>query len=63
MPYSRVIEEIWELDYSEFRVLVFKCKQVNGNTDVHQDQLGFNLVDLHKVAYKDEPFIMAKQAR
>ena len=25
MPYYGVIEDIWELDYSEFRVSVFKC--------------------------------------
>jgi len=25
MPYFGVIEDIWELDYSEFRVHVFKC--------------------------------------
>ena len=35
MPYFGVIEEIWELDYSQFRVHVFKCKWVNGNTSVH----------------------------
>ena len=33
------------------------------NTGVHQDQLGFTFVDLNKVAYKDEPFIMAEQSR
>ena len=63
MPYFGVIEQIWELDYSEFRVPVFKCNWVNANTGVHQDQLGFALVDLNKVAYMDEPFIMAEQAR
>ena len=30
---------------------------------MHQDPLGFTLVDLSKVAYMEEPFIMAKQAR
>ena len=25
--------------------------------------MGFTLVDLHKVAYKDKPFIMAEQAK
>ena len=63
MAYFGVIEEIWEVDYNEFRVLVFKCKWVNGNTGVHQDPLGFTLVDLNKVAYMDKPFIMAEQAR
>ena len=44
-------------------VPVFKCKWLNGNTGVHQDPLGFTLVDFSKVAYMEEPFIMAKQAR
>ncbi|XP_006601584.1 uncharacterized protein [Glycine max] len=63
MPYLGVIEEIWELDYNQFRVSVFKCKWVNGNTGVHRDEMGFTLVDLNKVGYKEEPFIMAEQAR
>jgi len=63
MPYFGVIGEILELDYSQFRVPVSKCKWVNGNTSVHRDPLRFTLVDLNKVAYKDEPFIMAEQAR
>ncbi|RZB99203.1 hypothetical protein D0Y65_021898 [Glycine soja] len=57
MSYFGVIEEIWELDYIQFRVPVFKCKWVNGTTGVHREQLGFTLVDLNKVGYKDKPFI------
>ena len=63
MPHFEVIEEIWELDYTQFKEPVFKCQWVNGNTGVHQDQLGLTLVDLNKVTYKEEPFIMAKQVR
>jgi len=63
MSYYGVIKEIWELDYSEFRVPVFKCDWVNGNAGVHQDKMGFTLVDLQRIGYKDEPFIMAAQAR
>jgi len=63
MPYYGVIEEIWELDYYEFRVVVFKCLWVNGNTRVRKDKMGFTLVDLENVVYNDDPFIMAKQAR
>ena len=39
---------------------MFKCKCVNANTGVRQNELGFTLVDLNKVAYMDEPFIMAQ---
>ncbi|XP_006599934.1 uncharacterized protein [Glycine max] len=63
MSYFGVIHEIWEVDYTAFRVPVFKCQWVNGTTDVLQDPLGFTLVDLSKVAYMEEPFIMAEQAR
>ena len=63
MPYYGVIQDIWELDYGEFRVPLFKCQWVNGNTGVRQEKMGFTLVDLKKVGYKDDPFIMASQAR
>ena len=63
MPYFGVIQEICELDYTEFRPVIFKCKWVNANTSVLQDEFGFTLVDLNKVAYMGEPFIMAQQAR
>ena len=60
MPYFGVIQEIWELDYSEFKMAMFKCKWINGNFVVCQDEFGFTLVDQNKVAYMD--FIMAQQA-
>jgi len=63
MPYYGVIEDIWELDYGEFRVHVLRCQWINGNTEVRQDKLGFTLVDLQKGGYNEDPFIMAVQAR
>ena len=48
MPHFGVIEEIWELDYGEFTVHVFKCLWVNGNIGVCQDEMGFTLVDPEK---------------
>jgi len=63
ISYYGVIEEIWEVDYIKFRVPVFKCKWVDINTRVHVDELGFTLVDLKKVSYKEDPFIMAYQAK
>jgi len=35
---------------------------VNENIGVRKDKMGFTLVDLKKVGYKDDPFIMAAQA-
>ena len=63
ISYYEVIEEIWEVDYVKFRVSVFKCKWVDSNTGVHVVDLGFTLVDLAKIGYKEDLFIMAYQAK
>jgi hypothetical protein len=62
-PYFGVIEEIWEVNYVLFKVPVFKCKWIDINSGVRIDELGFTLVDLCKVSYTDEPFIMASHAK
>jgi len=48
---------------SKIRVLVFKCKWVDSNTGVHVDDFSFTLVDLAKICYKEDPFIMAYQEK
>ena len=58
MTYFGVIEEIWEVNYVKFSVYVFKCKWVDSNIGVQTDDFGFTLVDLKKLAYQNEPFIM-----
>ena len=63
MPYFGVIEEIWEVNYVKFSVCVFKCKWVDSNIGVRIDDLRFTLVDLKKLAYQNEPFIMTEQAK
>nr|AAM18163.1 Putative transposase [Oryza sativa Japonica Group]AAP52758.1 transposon protein, putative, CACTA, En/Spm sub-class [Oryza sativa Japonica Group] len=55
------IEEIWELNYVKFKVPLFRCRWVNLRTGVKADKEGFTLVDLYKVGYADEPFVLAKQ--
>nr|CAD40254.2 OSJNBb0096E05.3 [Oryza sativa Japonica Group] len=55
------IEEIWELNYVKFKVPLFHCRWVNLRTSVKADKEGFTLVDLSKVGYADEPFVLAKQ--
>jgi len=62
MCYFGVIKDIWVIDYTTFRVPIFKCKWVDGNTGVKTDDLGFTLVDLEKEGYTKESFIMASQA-
>ncbi|XP_047150143.1 uncharacterized protein LOC124822207 [Vigna umbellata] len=63
MCYFGVIEDIWVINYTSFKVPVFKCKWVDGNTGMRTDDLGFTLVDLEKEGYIEEPFIMASQAK
>ncbi|XP_062098560.1 uncharacterized protein LOC133804403 [Humulus lupulus] len=63
MTYYGVVEEIWELDYSLFRIPLLKCSWVDNNTGVKTDELGFTLVDLSKKGSKNDHFIMASQAK
>ncbi len=63
LSFYGVIEEIWLLDYTAFKVLVFKCNWVNSNGGVKVDELGFILVDLERKGHKDDPFILASQAK
>ena len=60
--YYGVIEEIWELDYGPFlKVPLFRCQWVNLNQGgVLVDRYGMTTVDLSKIGYKDEPFVLAK---
>jgi len=62
MTYYGIIEEIWEVDYTKFFILVFKCKWVDNKSEVKIDESGFILVDFWKIGYRNEPFIMVPQA-
>ena len=59
-PYYGQIEKIWELNYLEFKVALFKCRWVQGSQGVTRDKNGFVSVDLRNVGYKTEPFVLAK---
>ncbi|XP_019163187.1 PREDICTED: uncharacterized protein LOC109159542 [Ipomoea nil] len=63
LSYYGVIEEIWEVDYVQFKVPMFRCKWVDSKHDVKADELGFTLVDLNREGHKNEQFIMASQAK
>ncbi|CAK8534103.1 unnamed protein product [Lathyrus sativus] len=63
IAYYGVIEEIWDINFITFKVPLFKCKWVDTKNSVKTDEFGFTLVGLEKVAYMDEPFIMASQAK
>jgi len=61
MAYYGFIEDIWEVDYTKFFVPVFKCKWINNKSGVKIDESGFTLVDIRKIRYRDDPFIMVQQ--
>ncbi|XP_074297599.1 uncharacterized protein LOC141628340 [Silene latifolia] len=63
LHYYGVIEEIWELNYWEFEIPIFGCKWIEINNGVRKDELGFTLVNLGEVGHKEDPFILATQAK
>ena len=52
---------IWELDYATFQVPMFRCQWVE-DKHVTVDNYGLRVLDLSKVGYKDDPWIMANRA-
>lgn len=64
LPFYGHIEEIWEVDYIAFKVVVFKCKWVDPIEGVDlKDPMGFTRVRKDREGYKHDPFILASQAR
>ncbi|XP_026384763.1 uncharacterized protein LOC113280337 [Papaver somniferum] len=61
--YYGVLQEIWELDYCERKVHLFKCNWVDNKHGVKRDALGYKIVDLTMLGYKNDPFILASQAK
>ena len=59
--YYGQIEDIWELNNSDFKMPVLRCRWVQGAKGVMKDPYGFTTVDLGKVGYKEEPFVLADQ--
>ena len=47
-----IITEIQDLDYTMFRILVFKRNQVDNKIDIKVDEFGLTLVDFTKMAHK-----------
>ena len=62
--YYGIIEDIWELDYSDFQVTVFNCKWADiSRRGLKRDNCGFNLLKMDKWRENEEPFILASQAK
>ncbi|XP_073046259.1 uncharacterized protein [Primulina eburnea] len=57
-----VIEEIWDLDYHQFQVPLFKCSWVSNDKGViKNDDCGFTLVNMRKIGHKKDSFVLASQ--
>jgi hypothetical protein len=58
--YYGFIEEIWELEYGRLTSLFLRqwVKLIGGG--IRKDQYGMTIVDLTKIGFKDEPFVLAK---
>ena len=61
VSYYGVIDEIWEMMYTTFRVAIFKCLWVDSQRGVKTDDFGITLVNFNKLGHKDDPFVMACQ--
>ena len=60
--YFGLIEDIWELDYGRtIQIPVFRCQWVKHPQGVEVDNYGLMIVDLAKVGYKDDPWVLAKR--
>ena len=57
--YYVFIEEIWELAYGPLKVALFRCQWVRLE-EINTDSEGFTTVDLTKTAYRDDPFVLAR---
>ena len=63
MSFYGVLKDIWELDYIEFKVVVFKCQWVESSNGVKEYEDGCTLVDLTKIGHKSDSFILCTHAQ
>jgi len=59
--YFGFVDDIWELDYGTFHIPVFRSQWVE-DRHVTVDNYEIRVLDLSKVGYKDDPWIMANRA-
>ncbi|XP_063941378.1 uncharacterized protein LOC135149567 [Daucus carota subsp. sativus] len=58
-----VIIGIWELDYNNFRIPIFRCNWIDMNRGTKVDDLGYTLVNLNKLGFFNYPFVLAKHVK
>lgn len=61
--YYGVTEDIWELDYKDFKVALFRCNWFDIRRGVRDDELGFTLVNFSRFGHEDDPFIFVTQVK
>lgn len=62
MTFYGVIEEIWELDYHQFQVPLFKCAWVENEKGIKYDEDSRHvLVNLNRRGHRKDEFVMATQ--
>ncbi|KAH9722948.1 protein kinase domain-containing protein [Citrus sinensis] len=62
MPFYGVVSEIWQLDYLGVKNVLFKCDWVD-DRGVNVDELGFIVVNLDRIGYKSDCFILVSHAK
>ncbi|CAL2230853.1 unnamed protein product [Prunus armeniaca] len=62
MGFYGVIQEIY-LDYQKFTIPVFRCDWIDNTSGLVVDELGFTLVDLSKIGYRNDQFVLASQVK
>ena len=58
-----VIIGIWELDYNNFRIPIFRCNWIDMNRGTKVDDLGYTLVNLNRLGFFNDPFVLAKHVK
>ncbi|KAI5322808.1 hypothetical protein L3X38_031880 [Prunus dulcis] len=60
MKFYGVIEEIWELNYDQFQVPLFKCAWVENEKGIkYDDDTALTMVNLNRRGYRKDEFVMA----
>ena len=59
MTFYGVIEEIWELDYHDFKAPLFLCRWAENEKGIKKDEFGFTLVNLSRQGHKKDRFASA----
>ncbi|KAL0541067.1 hypothetical protein IC582_021098 [Cucumis melo] len=63
VSFYRTIQEIWEVSYNMFKVVLYKCNWVENKTCVRTYDFNFTLVNLSQIKHSSDTFIIATHGR